>query len=145
MRFHATLQLHGKTATGFVVPDEVVDALGAGQRPPVTVTIGGYTYRNTIARMGGRFLLGVSAEHRTGAGVAAGDELDVDVELDAAPRTVDVPADLAAALATEPGLRERFDALAYSHRKEHVRAIEEAKAAATRERRIAACVTKLQG
>jgi bifunctional DNA-binding transcriptional regulator/antitoxin component of YhaV-PrlF toxin-antitoxin module len=145
MRFHATLQLHGKTATGFVVPDEVVEALGAGQRPPVRVTIGGYTYRNTIARMGGQFLLGVSAEHRAGAGVAAGDELEVEVELDDQPRTVEVPADLAAALDADPDVRRRFDALSYTHRKEHVRAVEDAKTAATRERRIAACVAKVRG
>jgi hypothetical protein len=143
MRFRTTLGLHGKTATGFVVPDEVVAALGAGQRLPVKVTIRGYTYRNTIARMGGQFMLGVAAEHRTAAGVAAGDELDVELELDTEPRTVEVPADLAAALDADPAVRARFDALAYSHRKEHVRAIEDAKTPATRERRIAACVAKV--
>jgi hypothetical protein len=145
MRFRTTLQLHGKTATGFVVPDDVVDALGGGNRPPVKVTIGGYTYRNTIARMGAQFMLGVAAEHRAAAGVAAGEELDVDVVLDTEPRTVQVPADLAAALDADPAVRARFDALAYTHRKEHVRAVEDAKTPATRERRIAACVAKLSG
>jgi hypothetical protein len=145
VRFRTTLELYGKTATGFVVPDEVVESLGAGKRPPVRVTIGSYTYRNTIARMGDQYLLGVSAEHRKGAGVAAGDQLDVDVELDTEPRTVEVPADLAAALDADPEIRRRFDALSYTHRKEHVRAVEDAKAPATRKRRIANCVTMLRG
>jgi hypothetical protein len=145
MRFRATLQLAGKTATGIEVPPDVVDALGAGKKPPVMVTIGGHTYRSTIASRGERFLLPVSAENRAGAGVAAGDELDVEVVLDRAPRDVVVPADLAAALDAVPGARDRFDALAYSHRKEHVRAIEEAKAEATRERRIAKAVEMLRG
>jgi hypothetical protein len=145
MRFRATLALAGKTATGIEVPTEVVDALGAGKKPPVLVTLGGHTYRSTIASRGGRFLLPVSAENRAGAGVAAGDEVDVDVVLDTAPREVVVPADLAAALDAVAGARERFDALAYSHRKEHVRAIEEAKAEATRERRIAKAVEMLRG
>jgi antitoxin component of MazEF toxin-antitoxin module len=136
MRFSTTVFLGGKTATGLVVPDDVVEALGAGQRPPVTVTVGAHTYRTTVARMGGQFLVPLAAEHRTAAGVAAGDEVEVEIELDAAPRTVDVPADLATALDGEPGLRERFDALAFSHRKEHVRSVEDAKAEATRLRRI---------
>jgi hypothetical protein len=144
MRFSTTVELGGKTATGMVVPAEVVESLGAGNRPPVRVTVGGHTYRSTIARMGGRFLLPLSAENRTAAGVAAGDPVEVDVELDDAPRTVDVPPDLAAALAAEPELRERFDALAFSHRKEHVRAVEDAKTEATRARRIASVVAALQ-
>jgi hypothetical protein len=145
MRFSTTVELGGKTATGMAVPDEVVASLGAGNRPPVRVTVGGHTYRSTVARMGGRFMLPLSAENRTAAGVAAGDPVEVDVELDDAPRTVDVPPDLAAALAAEPELRERFDALAFSHRKEHVRAVEDARTEATRARRIASVVAALQG
>jgi hypothetical protein len=145
MRFRATLALAGKTATGIEVPPELVEALGAGKRPPVVVTLGAHSYRSTIASRGGRFLLPVSAENRAAAGVAAGDEIDVDVVLDSVPREVELPADLAAALDAAPGARERFDALAYSHRKEHVRAIEEAKAEATRERRIAKAVAMLRG
>ena len=144
MRFSTTVELGGKTATGMAVPAEVVESLGAGNRPPVRVTVGGHTYRSTIARMGGRFLLPLSADNRAAAGVAAGDPVEVDVELDDAPRTVDVPPDLAAALAAEPELRERFDALAFSHRKEHVRAVEDAKTEATRARRIASVVTAPQ-
>jgi Domain of unknown function (DUF1905)/Bacteriocin-protection, YdeI or OmpD-Associated len=136
MRFSTTVLLGGKTATGLVVPDDVVEALGAGKRPPVTVTVGSHTYRSTIARMGGQFLLPLSAENRTAAGVAAGDDVEVEIELDAAPRTVDVPVDLAAALDAEPAVRGRFDALPFTHRKEHVRSVENAKAEATRLRRI---------
>ena len=105
MKFRATAELGGKTATGIEVPEDVVAALGSGNRPPVTVTIGGHTYRTTVAWMGGRFLIGLSAENRTAAGVAAGDEVDVEIELDAEPREVEVPADLAEALAQDDAAR----------------------------------------
>jgi hypothetical protein len=144
MRFRAVLELHGKTATGVEVPPEVVESLGAGKRPPVTVTVNGHTWRSTVAPMGGRFLLGVSAENREAAGVAAGDELDVEVELDTAPRVVEVPPDLAAALDADPAVRARFDKLSYSHQRQHVMAVEEAKAAETRARRIAKTVEALR-
>jgi hypothetical protein len=144
MRFTAVIELHGTSATGIVVPPEVVEALGAGKRPAVTVTLGGHTYRSTIASMGGRFLLPVSAENRTAAGVAAGDEVAVDVEVDTAPRTVEVPADLAAALDADPDVRRRFDGLPFTHRKEHVRSVVDAKAEATRLRRIEKVLTALQ-
>ncbi len=98
MRFRTTLEQAGKTATGFEVPSTVVEGLGAGKRPPVRVTINGFTYRNTIASMGGRFMVGVSAENRAGAKVAGGDVIDVDIELDTAPREVTLPKDFAAAL-----------------------------------------------
>jgi hypothetical protein len=143
MRFTTVVELGGKTATGFPVPAEIVEGLGGGKKPAVTVTVGEYTYRSTIGTMGGRSMIPLSAEHRGAAGLAAGDSVEIDVSLDTAPRIVDVPADLAAAL-DGAGLRARFDALAFSHRKEHVRAIEEAKAAATRERRVAKCVEMLQ-
>ena len=145
MRFSATVELGGKTATGIEVPDDVVAGLGSHKRPAVRVTIGEYTYRSTVARMGGRFLVPVSAEVRKAAGVAAGDEVDVQLVLDDAPREVTVPDDLAAALDAVPGARPRFDALSYTARKEHVRAVEDAKAAATRERRIAKAVDSLRG
>jgi hypothetical protein len=133
--FSATLELAGKTATGMTVPAEVVERLGAGKRPPVKVTVNGHTWRSTIAVMGGRYMLGVAAEHRAGAGVAAGDTLKVALELDAAPRTVDVPSDLANALKAA-GVTEAFEGLSFTHRKEHVRAVEEAKKPETRQRRI---------
>ena len=145
MRFRTTIELGGKTATGFEVPPEVVEALGAGKRPPVTVTLNGHTYRSTVAVMGGRYLLPLNAENRAAANAEAGDEVDVDVELDTAPREVDVPPDLQRALDADPRARERWERLSYSHRRQHVLAIEEAKAAATRERRVAKALEMLRG
>jgi hypothetical protein len=144
MRFRTTVELGGRTATGLEVPDAVVEALGAGRRPPVRVTIGGHTYRSTVAVMGGRYLLPLSAENRTAAGVAAGDEVEVAVELDTEPREVPVPADLTAALAGDDGARAAFERLSYSHRRRHVLAIEEAKTPETRMRRIAKTVDGLR-
>ncbi len=136
MRFHTTLLQTGPTATGMEVPGEVVEALGAGRRPPVLVTINGYTYRNTIAVMGGVSMVGVSAEHRAGARISGGDEIEVDIELDREPRVVTVPADLTAALDRDPEARQFFDGLSYSARQWHVLSIEGAKTADTRRRRI---------
>jgi hypothetical protein len=135
VEFRTTIELGGKTATGFAVPDEVVDARGSGKRPAVTVTIEGYTYRTTVARMGGRYLVPLSAENRAGCGVAAGDEVAVRIELDTAPRVVAVPEDLAAAL-ERAGIRPVFDRMPYTHQKEWVRSVEDAKTDATRQRRI---------
>ncbi len=123
------VELGGKTATGMQVPDEVVSALGSGKRPSVRVSVGGHTYRTTVASMGGRFLVPLSAENRTAAGVSAGQEVDVSIEVDAAPRVVTVPPDLADALAADAAARAFFHALAPSHRKEWVRWVEDAKRA----------------
>ena len=144
MRFHTTVLRSGPTATGIVVPDEVVEALGAGRRPPVTVTINGFTYRNTIAVMGGAYMVGVSAENRAGAGVEGGDEVDVDIELDTAPRVVDVPADLGEALDAEPKARQTFDALSPSLKRYHVEQVTAAKTDETRHRRITKSVSVLK-
>jgi len=143
MRFRATVELGGKTATGIRVPAEVVTALGSHRRPSVRVTVGGHTYRTTVAPMGGAYFVPLSAENRTAAGVGAGDQVDVDVELDTEPREVTVPADLAAALAGQSGAGEAFGELSYTRRKEHVRQVETAKAATTRERRIAKVLDSL--
>jgi hypothetical protein len=143
MKFRTTVELGGKTATGIEVPEDVVAALGSGNRPPVTVTVGGHTYRTTVARMGGRFLVPLSAENRTAAGVAAGDQVDVDIEPDTGPRELGVPADLAEALAHDQAARATFDDLSYTHRKEWVRWIEEAKKAETRATRLAKTVESL--
>jgi hypothetical protein len=137
MRFRTTLQLEGKTATGFRVPPDVVDALGQGKkRPPVVVTINGYAYRSTVAAYGDVFMLPLAAEHREAAGVRAGDEIDVDLELDTAPREVEVPADFAAALDAEPAARRTFDGLSNSNKRWHTLNIEGAKSEETRRRRI---------
>jgi hypothetical protein len=98
MKFNATIQLNGKTATGIEVPLKVVDGLGSGKKPAVTVTIKGYAYRSTVASMGGKFMLPVSAEVREQAGVAAGDKVEVEIDLDAMPREVVVPSDFQVAL-----------------------------------------------
>jgi hypothetical protein len=136
MKFHGRVELNGKTATGIQVPAEVVTGLGAGKRPAVRATVNGFTYRTSVAPMGGRFLLPVSAQIRAGAGVAAGDEVDVDLEVDTEPRTVSVPADMAVALDSDPAVRRAFDALSYSQQLRYVQPVEDARAAATRQRRI---------
>ncbi|HET6209015.1 MAG TPA: YdeI/OmpD-associated family protein [Jatrophihabitans sp.] len=136
MKFRTTVLQAGKTATGLQVPDDLVDSLGSGKRPKVVVTVAGYRYRTTVAPMGGRYLVPLSAEHRSAAGVAAGDEVEVDLELDVAPRVVEVPADLAAELSRDARASGYFDGLAYSHRKEWVRWIEEAKKPETRRTRL---------
>ena len=144
MRFHTTILQGGKTATGIRVPDEVVEALGSGRRPAVTVTMNGYTYRSTIAVMGGEYMVGVSAEHRAGAGVAGGDEVDVDLELDTAPREVAVPDDFGAALDAEPAARATFDRISNSNKGWHVLQVTGAKTEETRQRRIARSVEMLK-
>jgi Bacteriocin-protection, YdeI or OmpD-Associated/Domain of unknown function (DUF1905) len=144
MRFRTTVELGGKTATGLVVPDDVVAALGGGSRPPVRITVGTHTYWTTIAARGGRFLVPLSAENRQAAGVAAGDEVDVTIALDTAPRRVAVPDDLAAALAGEPTTRRFFEGLSFTHRKEWVRWVTEAKRAETRTQRIARTLDALR-
>jgi hypothetical protein len=143
VKFTTTLLLHGKTATGFEVPTEVVDALGAGKKPPVKVTINGYTYRSSVAVMGGKFLCGVAAEHRGPAGVAAGDTVEIDLQLDTDKREVAVPDDVAKLLKANPAARAHFEKLSYSHQRAHIEPIVAAKAADTRQRRIDKMITML--
>ncbi|MFL6074850.1 MAG: YdeI/OmpD-associated family protein [Mycobacteriales bacterium] len=143
--FHATLELHGKTATGIAVPEDVVTALGGGRRPAVAATVNGHTYRTTVTPMGGRFMLPVSGDRRAAAGVAAGDDVEVTLALDTAPREVTVPDDLTAALAAaDDAARRFFDGLSYSHRLTYVTWIESAKKAETRQRRVAQAVEMLR-
>ncbi|MFC0106784.1 YdeI/OmpD-associated family protein [Kibdelosporangium aridum] len=144
MKFRAELEATGKNTTGIPVPDEVVAALGTSKKPPVVVTINGYTYRNTVARMGGRYLLSVSADNRSKAGVSAGDELEVTLELDTEPRVVTVPDDFAAELDKETAARQAFDKLSYSHQLRWVLSVEDAKTAETRQRRITKAVESLK-
>ena len=141
--FRTELKLHGKTATGIVVPAEVVEGLGAGRKPPVRVTINGYTYRSTIASRGDTYLVGVSGENRERAGVSAGDVLDIEIELDDKPREVEVPADLAEALAAQPEAKRFFEGLTHSQKQGFVVPIEAAKKPETRERRVAKAVEAL--
>jgi len=144
MRFRTTILQSGRTATGIQVPDEVIEALGAGRRPAVKVTVNGYTYRSTVAVMGGANMISLSAEHRAAAGVAGGEEVEVDIDLDTAPREVTVPADFAAVLDAEPAARPTFDGLSYSNKSWHLLQVEGAKTDETRQRRIAKSVDILK-
>jgi hypothetical protein len=144
MKFQTTIELGGKTATGFRVPDHVVAALGSGKRPAVTVRIGDHSYRSTLAVMDGVSMLPLSAENREAAGVAAGDEVDVEVALDTAPRVISVPGDFAAALDAEPAARRTFHGLSYSLQRFHVESVTGAKTDETRRRRIAKSVATLR-
>lgn len=142
MRFESTVELGGKTATGIPVPDAVIEAVATGKRPPVTITVNGHTYRTTAVRMGGRFFVPLSAENREAAGLTAGDDITVDIEADTAPREVTMPDDLAAAM--DDRARAAYDGLSYTHRKEWVRWVEEAKKPETRATRIQKTVSGLR-
>jgi hypothetical protein len=144
MRFRTTIQLAGKTATGIQVPAEIIESLGAGKKPAVRVTLRGHTYRTTVASRGDRYLVGESAENRASAGVAAGDELDVEIELDTEPREITVPSDLADALAADTEAGTFFESLTYSQKRWYVEPIEQAKKAETRERRLAKALDMLR-
>jgi hypothetical protein len=139
-----TILTAGKTATGICIPDEAIAQLGNGKKPAVKITINGYTYRSTVAVMGGKFMVGVNAENREKAKVAGGDSVDVDIELDTAPREVTVSADFAAALNIHPKARQHFEGLSYSKQKAFVQVIEGTKVAETRRRRIAKAVADLK-
>ncbi|MBV9604473.1 MAG: DUF1905 domain-containing protein [Solirubrobacterales bacterium] len=145
MQFPTTIELSGKSATGVCVPDEIVQALGGGNRPAVRVTLAGYTYRTTVARMHGKFMFPVSAAVRAESGLAAGDEVSVEIELDDAPRTVTIPPVLAAALDRHPEAKTAFERLSHTNQKRHVLAIEGAKTEQTRERRLEKTLAELRG
>jgi Bacteriocin-protection, YdeI or OmpD-Associated/Domain of unknown function (DUF1905) len=130
---------------GLEVPPEVVEALGGGARPPVSITLNGHSWKSRVALMRGRYLLGLSNANRQAAGVAIGDEVEVELELDTEPRVVVEPADFAQALDADPAARAAYDKLAYTHRREHVRAIESAKKPETRQRRIESAIAALRG
>lgn len=143
MKFRAVIELSGKTAAGIHVPPEVVAALGPSRKPAVRATMNGFTYRTSVAVLGGEFMLGVPPEFRAGAGVAPGDEVEIDLELDTAPREVTIPPDLAAALRADVAAMRTFDALSYSNRRRLVEPIAALKGAEARERRIAKTVAML--
>lgn len=144
MKFTGTILLSGKTATGIEVPEQVVDGLGGGRRPAVNVNINGYGYRSTVAPMGGLFMLPISAEHRAGAGVAAGDRVVVVLTLDTAERTLTLPADLERALASDATALGRFEGLSYSRKQRFTLPIEQAKTPETRQRRVEKAVIDLR-
>jgi hypothetical protein len=144
VKFHTKVELAGKTATGIEVPEKVITALGQTKKPAVRVTINGHTYRSTVASMGGRFMLPVSAENRERAGVAAGDAIDVVVELDTEPRALEVPADFARALKRDPAAKKFYDGLSFSKQRGFVDPITQAKAPETRARRIENAIENLR-
>jgi hypothetical protein len=129
---------------GLEVPQEVVEALGGGPRPRVTITINGHSWKSRVAILRGRYLLGLSNANRQAAGVVTGDEVEVEVDADAEPPVVVEPADFARALDADPVARAAYDRLAYSRKRKHVRAIERAKKPETRKRRIEQAVALLR-
>jgi hypothetical protein len=143
MRFRAELQRTGGNTTGFEVPDEIVTGLAGGGRPKVVATMNGYTFRSSIAKMGGSYWLGVSAERRSAAGVEGGQVLDVDVELDAAPREIEVPGDLRAALDADPAAAAFWETVSFSNKRWHVDQLTSAKTEETRSRRLAKSIALL--
>jgi hypothetical protein len=135
--FRTTLVRGDGTTMGMIVPDYVVESLGKGKRPPVKVTINGYTYRSSVAVMGGKFMVGVANEHRKPANVENGGTVDVTLELDTEKREVVVPPELAAALDADPDAKAAWAKLSYSHQRQHVEPIAAAKADDTKARRVA--------
>lgn len=144
LRLHTVLAGRGPAAA-IILTDEQVESFGAGKAFPVAVTIGDRTARLRLARMGGQNMIGFSKAVRAELGVEIDQEVDAVIRVDAGERTVEEPAELTAALDADPALRTAFDALAYSHRKEHARSVADAKQEATRERRIAKVVEALRG
>ena len=143
--FHTTLHQQGNNV-GIVVPDEVVAELGVGKRPLVKVTLNGeYEFVYTLAVMGGKNMIGFSSAHRAASGFQGGDEVEITLELETAPREVELPPELVAALTADPVAAAAFEKLAFTHRKEYARAIAEAKAPETKQRRVEATMTKLRG
>jgi hypothetical protein len=134
--FRAVIQQTGKTACGIEVPEAIVDALGDSRRPAVVVTLDGYTYRSTVAPMNDGFWLGVNADHREASGLRAGDEVQVTLELDTAPREVEVPPELAAALDADPVAKAFFDGLSYSNKRVFTLSVEGTNNPETKARRV---------
>jgi hypothetical protein len=143
VRFTSELESGGGNKAGFVVPDTVVEGLGGGGNPRVTVTVDGFTYRSSIARMGERYMVGMSTERRAAAGVTVGDTYEVEVELDTAPREVEMPDDLGAALEADPAAKEFWATLSYSKQLWHVLQVTGAKKPETRAKRVATSVAML--
>jgi bifunctional DNA-binding transcriptional regulator/antitoxin component of YhaV-PrlF toxin-antitoxin module len=144
MKFRTTIRQSDGSATGIVIPDEVMAALGAGKKPPVRLSVNGHEYRSTVATIDGRSMVGFSAAHREASGLGGGDEVEVDIEVDREPRIVEVPSDLQAALDAEPLARATFEKLSNSLKGYHVSQVLDAKTAETRQRRIEKSVALLR-
>ena len=144
MNFKTTLkQAEGSTATGIVIPDDVIAALGAGKKPPVTMVVNGYGYRSTVATIDGKYMVGFSADHRAASGISGGEPIEVEIELDTQPRTVELPADFAAALNTDALAKATFEKLSNSVKGYHVTQVTSAKTDETRQRRIKKSIATL--
>ena len=144
-KFQTTILTSGKTATGIQVPDDIVEKLDAGKKPPVKITINNnYTYRSTIAVMGGVFMVGISADVREKAGVNGGDKIAVEIELDTDAREVTIPDDFKKVLDKNAAAKKFYDALSYSRRKNYVVLIEQAKTEETRKKRIEKAIADLK-
>jgi hypothetical protein len=144
MKFRTTIFQSDGNATGIVIPADVLEALGAGKKPPVKMSVNGYSYRSTVATVNGRPMVGFSAAHREASGLKGGDDVDVDIELDAAPRVIELPPDFAAALAAEPRAQATFDKLSNSVKGYHVSQVVGAKTDETRQRRIEKSIAVLR-
>jgi hypothetical protein len=142
--FRATIIQTGKTACGIRVPEAVVEALGGGKRPAVTVDLDGYAYRSTVAPMGGEWWVGVNSDHRAASGLKAGDEVTVTLALDAAPRELAVPPELAAALDAAPDAKAFFDGLSYSNRRVFTLSVEGTSNPETKARRVAKAIALMR-
>ncbi|WP_159614664.1 YdeI/OmpD-associated family protein [Glutamicibacter sp. JC586] len=143
--FVTTLIASNGNNVGIVVPDEIVYSFGRGKRVPVTVLIDhDYSYRNTISSMGGQFLISFNAETRAATGKDAGDEINVKLELDEEPRTVEIPEPLAVLLSAEPELLEAWNQLSYSKQRGHVDPIISARGEDTRGRRVEKVIKTLR-
>jgi hypothetical protein len=136
MKFRTTILQAGKTATGIRIPDDVMNALNAGRKPPVRVTVNGHSYRSTVATVDGQPTVGLSADNRAAAGVAGGQVVDVDIELDTAPRDIEIPTELAAALATDADAEQFFASLSNSQKSWDTLQVASAKTDETRRRRV---------
>ncbi|WP_092554186.1 YdeI/OmpD-associated family protein [Actinoplanes derwentensis] len=137
MEFRGELQKTGGTTTGFQIPDDLVAGLGGGGRPKVVVEVGDFEFRSSIAKMGGAYWLGVSAERRTAGGLEGGQVYELRITLDEVPRTIEVPEDLAVALAAEPGAKAFWDTVSPSNQRWHADQLTSAKTPETRSRRLA--------
>ena len=144
MKFKTTIKQSGKSATGIEIPDEVIQALGAGKKPPVSMTVNGYGYRSTVATVDGRFMVGFSSDHRAASGLKGGDVVEVDIEVDTKPRTVELPADFQAALDADAQAKATFAKLSNSLKGYHVSQVTGAKTDETRQRRIEKSIATLR-
>jgi hypothetical protein len=137
-------QAEGSTATGIEIPDKVLEALAAGKKPPVKVVVNGYAYRSTVATVSGAYMVGFSADHRAASGIKGGDPIEVSIELDTEPRTVELPADFAAALKADPQAQATYDKLSNSLKGYHVSQVTSAKTDETRQRRLEKSIATLR-